>query len=171
MIYSRLKVRHTCWCTPQSRLSSSWPLWDQCMSITRFVRAVSPSLVGHVHVHTLTVSVQVVGGQVEGKNHGPRLQDGVFIWCFTFLFELQMFLEDIRIFFCRVRSKQEDLNAKKKKSNFFCFCSLYHNYYDKRFSLMMLWSSMGSQDLFISHCRWISEPLIYSEMFTVQVMD
>lgn len=96
---SWLKVWHTCWCTPQSHLSSSWPLRDQCMSITCFVRAVSPSLVGRVHVHTLTVNIQVVGGQVEGKNHGLRLQDGVFIWCFYFSVWVADVFEDIRITF------------------------------------------------------------------------
>ena len=58
---------YTGWCSflwwKKSRSSGSWPLLDQCVNITCLVRAVSPFLVGHVHVHTLTCNIQAVGGQ------------------------------------------------------------------------------------------------------------
>lgn len=67
LIYSQLKVWYTGWCSflcwKKSRSSGSWPLLDQCVNITCLVRAVSPFLVGHVHVHTLTRNIQAVGGQ------------------------------------------------------------------------------------------------------------
>lgn len=55
--------------------SSSWPLLDQCVSITRLVRTLSPFFVGRVHVHTLTLNIQAVRGQTgrESMARGFRM--------------------------------------------------------------------------------------------------